>query len=144
MKLHPNSRKYFGFTVDGETYYQFTCVPKGWSYAPYLASEYFKPARNQINAEDERSKRNKSGDWFYDESLGCYSSEDICRGGHEASLKFLEQHGLTINKKKCVAPTQNLEWLGMNLNDGLIKLTKKTSDYFTDQWKILCRVNVNP
>ena len=63
---------------------------------------------------------------YLDDFIGVESSYDKALEAYQACLKLLSFLGLDVSSKKCIKPTQNLIWLGYNIDSKrmIIKIPK--------------------
>lgn len=107
--LHPSTYKYFVFQFDGQ-YYQFVRLPFGLSIAPRICTLLL--AVIQFKLQQLHIKLVRYLDDFLFISADAFTSAQ-----HLATaIRICQQFGLVVNAKKTEGPSQQIQFLGIQLN----------------------------
>ena len=111
VKLHPESIKYFGFSLPGEQgesiYYQFTIMCYGFNQAVQIATRITKPLKAWLHEQGIRAAQ------YLDDNLTLGKDKLDCEFKFKLSLLIFQLAGWKIQwKKTSKEPEQRLLFLG--------------------------------
>lgn len=124
VPVDKSSRKYFRFSFEG-TLYQFTCLPFGFCFSPYIFTKIMKPVMRKLRRLGFTSVIYLDDIWLIEKSY------EKCLQSIKATLKLLSSLGFCINETKCqLSPSQSCKFLGFILNskDMSVSLPEKKKE----------------
>ena len=130
VPIHPDHQKYFSFKWESK-FYCYTCMPNGWSNAPYIFTKLMKPVFYALRTQGHISS------YFIDDSWLMGESKASCLNNYQATEALMKILGLGINYDKSVCdPVQLILHLGFMIDSVLmiVYLTQEKKDHI----KSLC------
>ena len=111
VKLHPDSIKYFGFSLPGDQgeliYYQFTIMCYGFNQAVQVATRLTKPLKGWLHDQGIRAAQ------YLDDNLTLGENKQDCEYKFKLALLIFQLAGWKIQwKKTSIEPKQRLLFLG--------------------------------
>lgn len=125
--IHPNSRKYFGFTYGGN-FFQFNRLVMGVSPSPGLVSQIFTVLKAYLKTAFPGLKMGH----FIDDFLFAHNNAmELARIMQEV-VKFFGYLGVALSLDKCqLIPSRGIEWLGLWLTRDSIRVPKDKVDLYS-------------
>ncbi|XP_045126284.1 uncharacterized protein LOC123513278 [Portunus trituberculatus] len=110
VRIAEEQQRYLCFKWDG-IFYQFTCLPNGFSEGPRIFTKLMKPVFAALRGMGYTITS------FIDDSLLCNQSRAGCIACINDTIALLQKLGFCINSKKSVlVPTRCIEYLGNVIN----------------------------
>ena len=110
IPISESDQKYLCFQWENKVY-KFTCVPFGLSSAPWLFTKTLRPIYSKFHENGFK------GFGYIDDSFIIAESYDECVAAVQCLTELFTTLGFTVNTEKSVLkPTQNLTFLGYELN----------------------------
>ena len=116
VPIHPDHQKFLRFVVE-QVQYQFKCLPFGLSCAPWAFTKVLRPVAAFLWTLGVRVIV------YIDDMLIMGESPDVVKNHVTAMVALLEGLGFIVNMDKSVlCPTQQLEFLGLQVNSADLHL----------------------
>ena len=139
IPLSENFQKYVGICVDG-SFYKFTALPFGLNIAPQVFMLFMRPLIRLWRSQGIMVFV------YLDDIFIVANSKDVCASHVQEVRRVLSQAGFLINEKKCVDPTQLLEFLGIGVDfeSGFLTIPPhKRRSYKKDMGKLITHSSIS-